>query len=187
MFRTRIVRSALFAVSFFAAAPVFANARNVVNFPSVPNIPIKPGLSYGGYFKHHQPVKILFAVGQPGEQTSESLVNAALVIKYLVHKGYKYKIHFVFYSKGILVTDRLSQKYSAGWGPLLHALHKRGVTFSVCHNAMALLHVHTNEIYPFMQVIPAGILSVVEYEGRGYFPVFNPNSVTGASLIHVKR
>jgi len=187
MTKNRIVASALFALSFLATIPAFANTGNTVNFPSVPNIPIKPGLSYGGYFKHHQPVKILFAVGQPGEQTSESLVNAALVIKYLVHKGYKYKIHFVFYSKGVLVADRLSQKYSAGWGPLLHALHERGVTFSVCHNAMVLLHVHTNEIYPFMRVIPAGILAVAEYEHRGYSPVFNPNSVTGASLIHVKR
>ncbi len=179
----------LSAVSFVAAlalmtVPVMASAGEAVSFPGVPNIPVSRELSFGGFFRHHRPVKIVFAVAQPGVQTAESLVNAALVIKYLESKGYRYKIHFVFYSNGVLVADRLSQKYSAGWAPLLEALHKKGVTFSVCHNAMVLLHVKSNELFPFMTVAPAGILSIVEYEEKGYMPIFNPNSITGAALIH---
>ncbi len=182
-------RRMLSVMSFVAALtllamPVLASAGESVSFPSVPNIPIDPGLSFGGFFRHHQPVKILFAIGQPGGQTSESLINAALVIKYLASKGYRYKIHFVFYSKGVLVADRLNQRYSAGWAPLLEALHTKGVTFSVCHNAMVLLHVKSDEIFPFMTIAPAGILAVVEYEDKGYMPIFNPNSVTGAAFIH---
>ena len=157
-----------------------------VSFPGIPNIPQNPHLSFGGYFKHHQPVKILFAIAQPGSQTTESLVNGALVVKYLLSKGYTYKIHYVFYSKGVLVADRFNQRYSASWGPLLNALHKQGVTFTVCHNAMSLLHVKSNELYPYMRAIPAGILSVVEYEARGYEPIFNPNSITGRKILHVK-
>ncbi len=145
-----------------------------VNFPSVPNIPLKPGLSYGGFFKKHQPVKILFAVGQPGPQLKESLINAALAIKYLKAKGYSYKIHFVFYGKAVLAADAANQKYS-NWAPLLDALHKQGVTFSVCHNALVSLHVKSADVYPFMMVIPAGILSITEYEMKGYSPIFNPN------------
>ena len=148
-----------------------------VTFPNVPNIPIKPGLSYGGYFKEHQPVKILFAVGQPGPQLKESLINAALVIKYLKSKGYSYKVHFVFYSKAVWVASAFNQKYG-GWAPLLSALHEQGVTFSVCHNAMVLFHVKSAEVYPYMTVIPAGILSIVEYEMKGYSPIFNANSET---------
>ena len=49
------------------------------SMPNVPEIPLKPGLSYGGFFKNHQPVKILFSVGQPGPQLKESLINGALV------------------------------------------------------------------------------------------------------------
>lgn len=146
-----------------------------VNFPSVPNIPLKPGLSYGGFFKEHQPVKILFAVGQTGPQLKESLINAALVIKYLKAKGYAYKIHFVFYGKAVWVADSFNQKYS-NWAPLLDALRKQGVTFSVCHNAMVLFHVKSADVYPFMTVIPAGILSIAEYEMKGYSPIFNSNS-----------
>jgi intracellular sulfur oxidation DsrE/DsrF family protein len=173
-------------LSFFTIAAIPAAEARTVSFPSIPNLPQNPRLSFGGYFRRHQPVKILFAIGQPGGQTTESLVNGALVIKYLVAKGYKYKIHYVFYSKGVLVADRFNQHYSASWAPLLDALHRNGVTFSVCHNAMALLHVKSNEVYPYMQVIPAGILSVVEYEARGYEPIFNPNSVTGRKFLHVK-
>lgn len=154
--------------------------ENAIRWPApVPKIPFDSKLSFGGYFKNHQPVKLLFAIGQPGGQTRESLVNAAYVINYLRAKGYKYKIHVVFYSKGVLVADRFNGRFSAGWGPELDVLGKHGVTFSVCHNAMVLFHVKSNELYPFMHPIPAGILSIAEYEGRGYLPIFNPNSVTG--------
>ena len=160
--------------SFFVAATCHAAASGM---PGVPNIPLKPGLSYGGFFKNHQPVKIVFAVGQPGPQTKESLINGALVIKYLRAHGYKYKIHYVFYSRAVAIADTFSQKYSS-WAPLLRALRKEGVTFSVCHNAMVIFHVKSSDVYPFMKVIPAGILSVAEYEMRGYSPIFNPNTET---------
>ncbi len=162
------------------------SSQRILEFPNIPNIPQNPHLSFGGYFKHHQPVKILFAIGQPGGQVTESLVNGALVLRYLAARGYRYKIHYVFYSKGVLVADEFNQRYSAGWGPLLNALHKQGVTFSVCHNAMALLHVKSNELYPYIRPIPAGILEIVKYEERGYAPIFNPNSVTGQNFLHVK-
>ena len=152
-------------------------AYAVTAFPGVPQIPLKKGLSFGGFFRHHQPVKLVFAVGQPGPQVTESLWNAALCITYLQHKHYRYKMHVVFYSRGDLVADMFSEKYSK-WAPLLRRLHREGVTFTVCHNAMYLLHLHTQDIYPFMKVIPAGILSIAEFEMRGYMPIFNPNSVT---------
>lgn len=173
--------SVLFTIAF-----IQPSVANMVSFPSIPNLPQNPRLSFGGYFKRHQPVKIVFAIGQPGGQTTESLVNGALVIKYLVAKGYKYKIHYIFYSKGVLVADRFNQRYSASWAPLLGALHRNGVTFTVCHNAMALLRVRSDDLYPYMKPIPAGILSLVEYEARGYQPIFNPNSVTGHKFLHVK-
>ena len=180
------VAASLSLLAISAIAVIQPTVAKSVSFPSIPNLPQNPHLSFGGYFKHHQPVKILFAIGQPGGQTTESLVNGALVIKYLDSKGYKYEIHYVFYSKGVLVADQFNQRYSASWAPLLGALHRNGVTFSVCHNAMALLHVRSNDLYPYMRPIPAGILSIVEYESRGYQPIFNPNSVTGHKFLHVK-
>lgn len=177
-----IFAAVLAATVFGPPATAFAAPANkAIAWPApVPKIAQDPKLSFNGYFKHHQPVKIVFAIGQPGGQTNESLVNAALVINYLRSKGYRYKIHIVFYSKGVLIADRFNGKYSASWGPELDLLSKHGVTFSVCHNAMSLFHVKSDELYPYMRPIPAGILSIAEYEGRGYLPIFNPNSVTGS-------
>jgi len=170
------LKSAAFGLLFAAMLPACAMAGEIP-FPNVPNPKQDPQLSYDGFFKHHQPVKLLFAVGQPGPQLKESLINSALVIRYLKAHGYRYRIHMVLYSRAVFVADQFDQKYS-GWAPLLTALHKQGVTFSVCHNAMALLHVKEGDIYPFMKVIPAGILSVAEYEMKGYHPIFNPNTET---------
>jgi uncharacterized protein len=170
------MKNTAFAVLLATLLPVCAIAGEIP-FPNVPNPQQDPHLNYGGYFKKHQPVKILFSVGQPGPQLKESLINSALVIRYLKAHGYRYRIHFVLYSRAVFVADQFNQKYSV-WAPLLEALHKEGVTFTVCHNAMALLHVKEADVYPFMKVIPAGILSVVEYEMKGYHPIFNPNTET---------
>ncbi|MHB8346787.1 MAG: DsrE family protein [Acidiferrobacterales bacterium] len=163
-----------FSALLFVSVDSFAAKANM---PGVPAIPLKPGLSFNGFFKEHQPVKILFVVGQPGPQLKESLINGALVIKYLKAHNYKYKIHYVLYSRAVAVADEFNQRYSA-WAPLLRTLHDNGVTFTVCHNAMVLFHVKSADVYPFMKVIPAGILSVAEYETRGYSPIFNPNTET---------
>lgn len=171
-----VLKSATFGLLLAVILPACALAGEIP-FPNVPSPRQDPHLSYGGYFKHHQPVKILFAVGQPGPQLKESLINSALVIRYLAAHHYRYHIHFVLYSRAVFVADQFNQKYS-GWSPLLKALHEHGVTFSVCHNAMDLLHVKESDVYPFMKVIPAGILSVVEYEMKGYQPIFNPNTET---------
>ncbi len=172
----QLLRTTVLGLLLAALFPALVLAAEIP-FPNVPSPAQNPKLSYGGYFKHHQPVKILFAVGQPGPQLKESLINSALVIRYLKAHGYRYQIHFVLYSRAVFVADQLNQKYST-WAPLMEALHKQGVTFSVCHNAMALLHVKSADVYPYMKVIPAGILSVVEYEMKGYHPIFNPNTET---------
>ncbi len=168
-------KSVLAICTLLVCAPLAANAS--MTFPGVPNIPIKKGISFNGFFRNHQPVKLLFAVAQPGPQVTESLWNAALCIKYLQRMHYRYKMHVVFYSGGVKVANMFSEKNSK-WAPLLRKLHKEGVTFSVCHNAMVLFHLRTRDIYPYMRVIPAGILSIAEYEMRGYQPIFNPNSVS---------
>lgn len=176
LLKSKLNKLALVIFPLLISCAYVADA-STMTFPGVPNIPLAKNLSFDGFFKEHQPVKIVWGIGQPGAQTTESLWNCALVIKYLAAHNYHYKIHIVFYSKGDLVADMFSSKYSS-WGPLLRTLHKDGVTFTVCHNAMYLFHIHKNDLYPFVKPIPAGILSLVEYEMRGYMPIYNPNSVS---------
>ncbi|MCL4542698.1 MAG: DsrE family protein [Deltaproteobacteria bacterium] len=164
------------SLSLLCYAPI-ANAANngQIPFPGVPMLRQNPKLSFGGFLKAHQPIKIVFSVGASGPQLRESLMNAALVIRYLKSKGYRYKIHFVLYGKAVLAADQFNGKYAI-WTSLLRALNKHGVTYSVCHNSIEALHLKSSDIYPFMHIIPAGILSVTEYEMRGYSVIVNPNS-----------
>ena len=143
-----------------------------VQFPGVMTVPENPKLSFGGYFKHHQPVKIVFSASDPGKPFQESLNNAALVIRYLKARGYRYEIQFVLYGKATFVADAFSDRYS-NYEPLMRALHKAGVQFRVCHNSMYALHIKQSDLYSYMKVIPAGILQLVKKQMQGYAYIRN--------------
>ena len=142
-----------------------------IQFPDIPDIP-HAGLSYDGFFKKHQPVKIVFGVSDPGGQMKESLTNAAYTIKYLKEKGYSYKIQVVLYGRAVLPADPFNQEYS-GYSPLMEALHKQGVEFLICNNSLSSLNLQADELYPYMKVIPAGILQIVKMQMQGYAYISN--------------
>lgn len=152
-------------------SPLITHAANI-RFPGVMTVPENPKLSFGGYFKNHQPVKIVFSASDPGKPFQESLNNAALVIRYLKARGYRYDIQFVLYGKATFAADSFSQRYS-NYGPLMRALHKAGVQFRVCHNSMYALHIKQDDLYSYMKVIPAGILQLVKKQMQGYAYIRN--------------
>ena len=141
-------------------------------FPGVLAIPVLKDLGYGGFFKDHQPAKVVFGVSDPTGQMRESLVNASLIIRYLKDRGYRYRIEFVFYGKAVLTADKLNQKYG-GYNDLMEALHKQGVVFSVCYNSMYSLKIKRSDIRGYMKVIPAGILELVKKQMQGYAYISN--------------
>jgi intracellular sulfur oxidation DsrE/DsrF family protein len=157
-------------LSVSAAAPKSRGAG--VEFPNIPDVPVPEGMSYGGFFEKHSPVKLVFGVSDPGEQMKESLTNAAYTIKYLKPRGVPYKIQFVFYGKAVLATSLFTEQYG-GFGPLMEALHQEGVEFRVCHNSMHALGVQVGDLYPYMSAIPAGILQIAKKQMQGYSYISN--------------
>ncbi len=141
-------------------------------FPGVLPIPIPKNMNYGGFFKAHQPVKIVFGVSDPGAQLKESLTNAGYVIRYLMSKGYRYQIQFVLYGAAVLAADEWNQQYS-GYGDLMQALHREGVQFRVCYNSMYALHVESSDVHSYMKVVPAGILQLAKKQMQGYVYISN--------------
>lgn len=148
-------------------------AKSLPQFPGIQSVPIPPDLSYGGYFKHHQPIRIVFGISQPGNQLKESLINAAATVRYLKSKGYPYVIQFVLYGTAVLTADEWKQKYSS-YGAQFQALRTQGVQFRVCHNSMYSLHVHADDLYPYMKIVPAGILQLAKKQGEGFAYISNP-------------
>lgn len=169
----KIVLSMLFTLLCFSVPAIAAGpSGELPAFPGVLSIPIPKDIDFGGYFKAHQPVKIVFGVSDPGAQLKESLANAGYVVRYLSSKGYRYQIQIVLYGTAVLAADEWNQLYS-GYGNLMQALYKQGVQFRVCYNSMHALHVQRSDVYPYMKVTPAGILQLVKKQLQGYAYISN--------------
>lgn len=168
---TAALASTIFLLGALVALPGFAGRAPA--FPNIPNVPVPSGASYGGYFKTHQPVRIVFGVSDPDAALKESLTNAAYTIKYLAPRHIEYRIQIVLYSSAVRAADTFSNRY-AGYGPLMRALHDNGVQFRVCNNSMHAVGVPADELYGFMKVTPAGILQIVKKQMQGYTYISNP-------------
>jgi len=143
-----------------------------VQFPTIPDIPVPKGMGYDNYFKQNQPVKLVFGVSDPGQQLRESLTNAANTIKYLKPRGIKYEIEIVLYGKAVFPANTFNEEY-AGYSELMEALNQEGVEFSICNNSLVALDQAREDIYPYMKIIPAGILQIVKKQMQGYAYIHN--------------
>lgn len=142
------------------------------DFPGITSIPIPKKLNFGGFFKTHQPVKIMFGVSDPDAQLKESLTNAALIIRYLKSRGYRYNIDIVLYGKAVQAADSFNQQFG-GYAAQLDALHQQGVTFNVCYNSLESLSIESDTIYDYMEIVPAGILQIVKKQLEGFAYISN--------------
>lgn len=138
-----------------------------IQFPTIPNIPVPEGIGYDNFFNKNQPVKLVFGISDPGAQFEESLTNAAYTINYLKPRGIKYEIELVLYGKAVLPANTFNEEY-AGYNELMETLNQQGVEFTVCNNSLAALNQSADEIYPYMKIIPAGILEIAKNQMQGF-------------------
>ncbi len=172
MLRPSIQILAVMAVLLATFGLVRAAEPAAPAFPNVPDIPVPAGMGYGDYFKNHNPVRIVFGVSDAGSGLKESLTNAAYTIKYLAPRKIPYKIQIVLYGKAVRAASEFSNEY-AGYGPLMHALHTKGVEFRVCNNSLAGAGVPASDVYSYMKIIPAGILQLTKKQMQGYAYITN--------------
>lgn len=165
----------ILSLAFIITSPLFAadNSKlSVIEFPNIPEIPVPDNMDYGQYFTKSNPAKIVFGVSDPGHQLKESLTNAAYTIKYLKPRGIPYEIELVLYGKAILTANSFDEKY-ASYSALFSELNKHGVVFSICNNSIAALEQSADDLYEFMQLIPAGILQIVKKQSQGFAYIHN--------------
>lgn len=163
--------AALMLAAALTLQPARADAQQA--FPGVKNAPDPGSLSYGGYFKAHQPVKIVFGVSDPVPTSlKESLHNAALSIQYLQRKHYRWRIEVVLYGNAVKAADPMRQEY-ANLGPLMRSLHAAGVEFAVCFNSMAEVGMTKDDVYSYMTLVPAGILELARRQNQGWAYIRN--------------
>ncbi len=155
-----------------AFAPAEAAEDSGPEFANVPNIPVPKGTGYGDFFDQHQPVKIVFGVSDPGDQMRESLTNAAYTIKYLKPRNIAYKLQIVLYGRAVLPASQFASE-GAGYAPLMKELNEQGVEFVVCNNSLAALDQSADDLYPFMKLVPAGILQLAKKQMQGFAYISN--------------
>jgi intracellular sulfur oxidation DsrE/DsrF family protein len=166
---------ALIAVAFcIAGVNAGESLGPPVEFPNVPEIPLPAGVDFQTPFAKDRPVRIVFGVADPGRQMRESLTNAAYSIMYLKPRGVPYEIELVLYARAVLAANQFSEEYS-GFIPLMEALHREGVQFRVCNNAMGSLGVSPGDVHPFMKITPAGILEITSRQMQGFNYISNPD------------
>jgi len=159
--------------AFSAEMPDMSNMpTESIPFPTIPEIPVPEGMGYDDYFRQNQPVKLVFGVSDPGMQLRESLTNAAYTIKYLKPRGIKYKIQIVLYGKAVLPANAFNEEYG-GYSELMETLNQQGVEFAICNNSLVALKQSAEDIYPYMKIIPAGILQIVKKQMQGYAYIHN--------------
>lgn len=47
-------------------------------------------------------------------------------------------------------------------------LYAQGVTFVACNNALNALEINQKQLMPFVKVVPAGVLELIERQAEGY-------------------
>ena len=169
------MKKLLLTLFVLISTPVIATEGakvDVIDFPNIPEIPVPGGMNYGQYFTKENPAKIVFGVSDPGHQLKESLTNAAYTIKYLKPRGIPYQIELVLYGKAILPANSFNEKY-AGYAALFNELNNHGVVFTICNNSIEAIGESRDDLYEYMQVIPAGILQIVKKQMQGFSYIHN--------------
>jgi len=169
----KIISIAIIIFSFTSTLAYSADESNDdIGFPNVPDIPVPKDISYDNYFQIQDVVKIVFGVSDPKHQLKETLTNAAYSIKYLYPRDIKYEIEIVLYGNAVLATNIFNEEY-AGYSELMEKLNKEGVVFTVCNNSLSALKQSRDDVYPYMKVVPAGILELVKKQMQGFSYIHN--------------
>lgn len=88
----------------------------------------------------------------------ENLLNAA--------KAEGIMVEVVANSEAVL--GYASSKSPGGYIEAMTALHRRGVLFAACKNAMKGTHITEEDMEPFVVTVPAGIMELVQRQAQGY-------------------
>ena len=78
----------------------------------------------------------------------------------------------VFFSSATQARDKFPSFWSEEFYQQLvqnmKDLHEMGVCFTVCSTALSMNGLNTDQVYPFVTLVPAGITEIVKKQSEGY-------------------
>ena len=111
-------------------------------------------------------MKVVFHIDEP-EKWKLGLTNAKNMAAYYESKGQGYTIEVLSNSGAV---QQLVQAYARATGleDDLQMLSDKGVVFAACNNALTSQKIAPETLFPFVVVVPAGVVELAEKQANGY-------------------
>ncbi|MCL4497672.1 MAG: DsrE family protein [Deltaproteobacteria bacterium] len=94
-----------------------------------------------------------------------AIANIKNVMAAFGDNSFKYKLELVVFGPGIrMVMNKFDKKNEA----VLQSLVTYGLKIRACHNTMLKAHLTKKALFPFVKVVPAGVIEIARKEMQGY-------------------
>ncbi|MCL6120346.1 MAG: DsrE family protein [Deltaproteobacteria bacterium] len=123
------------------------------------------GLPLPKFFKHKALKMIIEVDYAKPARWGLAIANIKNVMAAFGDNSFKYKIELVVFGPGLRM---LMKKFDKKNEAVLQSLVSYGLKLRACHNTMMKAHVTKEALFPFVKVVPAGVVEIARKEMQGY-------------------
>jgi hypothetical protein len=123
------------------------------------------GLPLPKFFKHKALKMIIEVDYAKPARWGLAIANIKNVMAAFGDNSFKYKIELVVFGPGLKM---LMKKFDKKNEAVLQSLVSYGLKLRACHNTMMKAHVTKDALFPFVKVVPAGVVEIARKEMQGY-------------------
>ncbi len=123
------------------------------------------GLPLPKFFKHKVLKMIIEVDYAKPARWGLAIANIKNVMAAFGDNSFKYKIELVVFGPGLRM---LMKKFDKKNEAVLQSLVSYGLKLRACHNTMMKAHVTKEALFPFVKVVPAGVVEIARKEMQGY-------------------
>jgi len=153
------------AVFFIADNNAYALKYGPSSYSSYPAYYNTHGLPLPTYFKNRV-LKMVVEVDYANHKRwGLAIANIKNVMAAFGDNSFKYKIELVVFGPGLRF---LMKKFDGKNESTLQSLTTYGLKLRACHNTMMKARVTKAALFPFVKVVPAGVVEIAKKEMQGY-------------------
>ena len=165
LFLSLLIIVAVSILFFLPASKAYALKYGPSSYSSYPAYYNTHPLPTPKFFKG-KVLKMLVEIDYPNQKRWNYAISViSNVMKAFGYNSLKYKIELVAFGAGLkMMMPKFDKKNEA----VLQSLVSYGLKIRACHNTMLKLHLTKKALFPFIRVVPAGVLEVARRGMQGY-------------------
>ena len=162
----RLLMFAAASILFFSIEPaVYALKYGPSSYSSYSAYYNTHGLPLPKFFKNKTMKMIIEVDYAKPARWGLAIANIKNVMAAFGDNSLKYKIELVVFGPGLRM---LMKKFDKRNEAVLQSLVSYGLKLRACHNTMMKAHVTKKALFPFVKVVPAGVVEIARKEMQGY-------------------